>query len=124
MKFPSHQARERLLPGFFLGRALASHGVRAVAIIVLALLGSADRAAATDDQTRPYWSFRFAPCNDDTVAGLVGRRVDDALTQVRGMRLMAVRVLDRWTAVNYEVVPERLTMVVHDNGVVVRAFCR
>jgi hypothetical protein len=90
----------------------------------LALLGNADRAAATDDQTRPYWSFRFAPCNDDKVAGLVGRRVDDALTQVRGMRLMAVRVLDRWTSVNYEVVPERLTMVVHDNGVVVRAFCR
>jgi len=40
------------------------------------------------------------------------------------MRLLAVRVLDRWTGVNYEVVPERLTLVVHDNGVVVRAFCR
>ena len=84
---------------------------------------SAPARAEVDEALRP-WSFRYQPCQDDKVAGLVGRTVQDALKEVRGMRLMAVRVLDRWTPVNLEVVPERLTLVVHDNGVVVRAFCR
>jgi hypothetical protein len=88
-------------------------------------LGAGDALAqhAADEAFKP-WSFRYGKCLDERVAGLVGRTVDDALKQVRPMRLVAVRVLDRWTGVNLEVVPERLTLVVHDNGVVVRAFCR
>jgi len=94
------------------------------AVLLLGLAaGSPVRAEPVDEALQP-WSFRYQPCVDDKVAGLVGRTVQDALKQVRGMHLMAVRVLDRWTPVNFEVVPERLTLVVHDNGVVVRAFCR
>ncbi len=94
------------------------------ALVVLALsVGDAAQATPVHEGLKP-WAFRFNPCQDDKVAGLVGRRVDDAVRQARAMRLLAMRVLDRWTAVNLEVVPERLTMVVHDNGVVVRAFCR
>jgi hypothetical protein len=107
----SHTAREPRSRAFFWAALLAG----------LMLAGSAN---ATDDQSRPYWTFLYRPCQDSKVAGLVGRKLDDALARVRPMRLLAVRVLDRWTWVNYEVVPERLTMVVHDNGVVVRAFCR
>lgn len=93
------------------------------ALVLLGLGRGAPARAEIDEAERP-WSFKFKPCQDDKVAGLVGRTVQDALKEVRGMRLMAVRVLDRWTPVNLEVVPERLTLVVHDNGVVVRAFCR
>jgi hypothetical protein len=92
-----------------------------LAILALTVAGEAQ---ATHDQMRPWWTFRAGKCGNDRVAKLVGMRVDDALKDVRQMRLLAVRVLDRWTAVNLETVPERLTMVVHDNGVVVRAFCR
>ena len=90
---------------------------------LLILHASAPARAEVDEALQP-WSFRFQPCQDDKVAGLVGRKLDDALARARPMRLLAVRILDRWTMVNFEVVPERLTMVVHDNGVVVRAFCR
>ena len=107
-------AREPRSRAFFLA---------ALAILLLALHVSAPARAEVDEALQP-WSFRYQPCQDDKVAGLVGRTVQDALKEVRGMRLMAVRVLDRWTPVNLEVVPERLTLVVHDNGVVVRAFCR
>jgi hypothetical protein len=111
---PKPNAREPRSRAFFWSAGLAA----------LLLAGSVGEAGATHDQQRPIWDFKYRPCRNDQVAGLVGRRVDDALAKVRDMRLLAVRVLDRWTWVNYEVVPERLTMVVHDNGVVVRAFCR
>ena len=111
MKPPSRTARELRSRAFFWA-----------ALTGLLLIGGA--AQATDDQSRPWWTFRYNACRDDKVAGLVGRKLDDVLTTVRPMRLLAVRILDRWTWVNYEVVPERLTLVVHDNGVVVRAFCR
>ena len=107
----THFAREPRSRAFFCGALLAG-------------LLVASAAHAVDEQERPSWTFRFRACQDDKVAGLVGRKIDDALARVRPMRLLAVRVLDRWTWVNFEVVPERLTMVVHDNGVVVRAFCR
>jgi hypothetical protein len=107
----SHSARELGSRAFFWSALLG----------VLMFAGS---AVATEDQERPAWDFHYRPCRDDQVATLVGRRVDDAIAHARDMHLMAMRVLDRWTWVNFEVVPERLTMVVHDNGVVVRAFCR
>ena len=95
------------------------------ALLGLVLAGLlAPTARATEEQERPAWDFKYRPCRDADVAGLVGRRLEDALEKVRAMRLMTVRVLDRWTWVNFEAVPERLTLVVHDNGVVVRAFCR
>ena len=111
MKRLSRSARERRSRAFFCAALLGG----------LLIAGA---AGATEEQSRPAWTFRYRPCRDEQVAGLVGRKLDDALAQVRPMRLLAVRVLDRWTMVNFEVVPERLTLVVHDNGVVVRAFCR
>jgi hypothetical protein len=111
VKSPSHAAREPRSRAFFWSALLAG-------------LLVTNAAQAIDEQERPWWTFRYNACQDAKVAGLVGRKVDDALARVRPMRLLAVRVLDRWTMVNFEVVPERLTMVVHDNGVVVRAFCR
>ena len=107
-----HSARELRSRAFFLAAAL-----------LLGLGAGAADAAQIHDGLRK-WSFRNGACRNDLVGPLVGRTVQDALSQVRPMQLMAVRVLDRWTPVNLEVVPERLTMVVHDNGVVVRAFCR
>jgi hypothetical protein len=109
-----HIAREPLSRAFF----------SAAVLLGVLIAGLAGEARAIEDQERPAWTFRYRPCRDAQVAGLVGRKIDDALAKVRPMRLLAVRVLDRWTWVNLEVVPERLTMVVHDNGVVVRAFCR
>jgi hypothetical protein len=100
-----------------------SRAVFLCALGLAAALAGAASAAPVDEGLKP-WAFRYGKCQDDKVAGLVGRTVDDALKQVRPMRLMAVRVLDRYTPVNLEVVPERLTLVVHDNGVVIRAFCR
>jgi hypothetical protein len=85
---------------------------------------AADAAPIHSGQRRPWASFLYGECKDERVGRIVGMIVQDALADVRPLRLMAIRVLDRWTAVNLEVVPERLTMVVHDNGVVVRAFCR
>ena len=106
-------ARERCSRAFFLAAAL-----------LLGLSAGVAEARPIHDSLRT-WSFRYGKCQDDKVAGLVGRLAPDALEQVRKMNLMAVRVLDRWTPVNLEVVPERLTLVVHDyQGVVVRAFCR
>ena len=93
--------------------------------LALTLVASAASAAEIDNgQRRPWAGFLYGECRDDRVGRTVGMTVQDALKDIKPLRLMAVRVLDRWTPVNYEVVPERLTMVVHDNGVVVRAFCR
>lgn len=36
----------------------------------------------------------------------------------------SIRVLDGFAPVNYEVVPNRLTLVIRKDGVVSRAFCR
>jgi hypothetical protein len=109
-------------PLFQTARERRSRAFFWAALVGLLLVGG--QAQATEEQERPWWTFRYGACQDAKVAGLVGRKVDDALAKVRAMNLMAVRVLDRWTVVNFEVVPERLTLVVHDNGVVVRAFCR
>ena len=95
------------------------------ALLALTLGASAASAAEIDNgQRRPWAGFLYGECRDDRVGRIVGMRVQDALKDIKNLRLMAVRVLDRRHVVNYEVVPERLTMVVHDNGVVIRAFCR
>src|SRR5258708_14908299 len=106
---PAREPRSRAL---FLATAL-----------LLGLGAGAADAAGVHDSLRK-WSFRNGACRNDLVGGLVGRTVQDALSQVRPMQLMAVRVLDRWTPAHLHVVPERLTMGVHDNGGVVRAFGR
>jgi hypothetical protein len=93
------------------------------AALLIGGAGAADAAQLHDELVRP-WAFRHRACLDDKVADLAGRTVPDALARVRPMNLVAVRVLDRWTPVTLERVPERLTLVVHDNGVIVRAFCR
>jgi hypothetical protein len=95
------------------------------ALLLLAFgVAAVDAAPIHNGQRRPWASFLYGECRDDRVGQVVGMIVQDALKDIKPLRLMAVRVLDRWTPVNLEVVPERLTMVVHDNGVVVRAFCR
>jgi len=55
---------------------------------------------------------------------LVGLEREAAFKKVGEMRLMMVRVLHWRQPVNYEVVPERLTLVMSDTGQVVKAFCR
>lgn len=69
-------------------------------------------------------AYRYAPCLDAKVAPLVGLSREDALQKVRGMNLMQFRVLALESPVNYERVPERLTLIVTAAGKVQRAFCR
>lgn len=69
-------------------------------------------------------AYRYAPCLDAKVAPLVGLSREDALKKVRGMNLMQFRVLALESPVNYERVPERLTLIVTAAGKVQRAFCR
>lgn len=69
-------------------------------------------------------AYRFAPCLDAKVAPLVGLSREEALRKIRGMNLMQFRVLALESPVNYERVPERLTLIVTAAGKVHRAFCR
>lgn len=93
-------------------------------LLCLAVPASVPAEAKIYDHSKPWWTFRSKKCQDEPAAALVGMKLDDAMKTVRLQRLFAIRVLDRWTRVNLETVPERLTIVVHDNGVIVRAFCR
>lgn len=69
-------------------------------------------------------TIRRSPCVDAKVAPLVGLDRVEALKRVRKMNLLALRILDPLSPVNYEVYPERLTLVIDPDGRVGRAFCR
>jgi hypothetical protein len=72
---------------------------------------------------RPF-AHKFQACRDKTMQTLVGLQREAAFKKVGEMRLMMVRVIHWRQPVNYEVVPERLTLVMSDTGQVVKAFCR
>ncbi len=75
------------------------------------------------DNLRPH-AYLFRPCIDTSARLLVGMQREPALAKVRQMDLMQVRILHPQTIVNFESVPERLTLVIDDFGTVLRAFCR
>jgi hypothetical protein len=67
---------------------------------------------------------RFQPCQDKPMQTLVGLDRDKALKKVRDMKLMQVRLMHWRQPVTYEVLPQRLTLVLNDSGQVLRALCR
>jgi hypothetical protein len=86
-------------------------------------LFSADTALAMNDASKPF-SFRFTPCRDQEVGRFVGQDKSVALSEMRTGRFRLFRLLSFDAPVNFEVEPDRLTLVVNDNGQVIRAFCR
>ena len=70
------------------------------------------------------WSYRYHPCADSEVKGLVGKPREQALAEIKGMKMKTVRVLAPSTPVLTAPDPERLTVVIAPNGIVTRAFCR
>jgi hypothetical protein len=95
----------------------------AALLAVIVTAGLAGPAAGVHDATLPF-QFRFAPCRDEDVARFVGQPSTRVLAEVKSMNLRTHRLLHRHSPVNFEVVPERLTLVVDERAVVVRAFCR
>ena len=98
-----------------------SHLLLALAVLA-PLTAQATDLPPNDDLRNRAW--RYKPCRDTEVAKLVGQSRLDALKKVRGMGLMVVRILSPTAPVTYEVFPERLTLVIADDGFVLRAFCR
>lgn len=92
-----------------------------LSIFVPVAAGATDLPPNDDLRNR---AWRYKPCRDKEVAKLVGQSRLDALKKVRGMGLMVVRILSPTAPVTYEVFPERLTLVIADDGLVLRAFCR
>lgn len=70
------------------------------------------------------WQFYYGKCTDGFVHRLVGMNKRRALATVDKMNLTSYRLLDPGEPVNFEVIPSRLTMVIGDNGIIQRAFCR
>lgn len=107
-----------------------SRGLRPRLFLALLLaLGAANPAGATGDiqpNRELYQSptIKRQPCIDAKVGKLVGVERVEALKRARKMNLLAIRILDPLSPVNYEVYPERLTLVIDPNGIVARAFCR
>jgi hypothetical protein len=93
-----------------------------IALSAAALL-SAGAAEAMNEPSKPF-AFRFATCRDQEVARFIGQDKSVALTELRTARFRLFRLLSYQTLVNLEVEPDRLTLVVNDDGQVIRAFCR
>ncbi|MDI9348499.1 MAG: hypothetical protein QM537_00680 [Candidatus Symbiobacter sp.] len=66
----------------------------------------------------------YHKCQNKEVANFVGQNKAKVLAQVKTMNFRTLRVLDGTAPVNYEFVPDRLTLVISQNGVVTRSFCR
>ncbi|MCX8505310.1 MAG: hypothetical protein ORN98_01675 [Alphaproteobacteria bacterium] len=66
----------------------------------------------------------FQSCDNGDVKKFIGKDRKSVLSEVRKMNLRTLRVLDLTAPVNYEFVPDRLTLVISDQGVVTRSFCR
>ncbi len=84
---------------------------------------AADAAFAMNEASRPF-SFRFAQCRDQEVGRYIGQDKSVALSDMRIGRFRLFRVLSHQSLVNYEVEPDRLTLVVNEDGQIIRAFCR
>ncbi|MCX8506613.1 MAG: hypothetical protein ORN98_08375, partial [Alphaproteobacteria bacterium] len=66
----------------------------------------------------------FSNCDNADVKKFIGKDRKEVLAEVRKMNLRTLRVLDMTAPVNYEFVSDRLTLVVSDQGIVKRSFCR
>jgi hypothetical protein len=87
------------------------------------LLLTAGEAHAINEASRPF-TFRFAACRDQDVGRYIGQDKSVALGEMRTAHFRAFRLVSYKSLVNYEVEPDRLTLVVNDDGQVIRAFCR
>jgi len=87
------------------------------------VLLSTSAAQAMNEPSKPF-AFRFATCRDQEVGRFIGQDKSVALTEMRTARFRLFRLLSYQTLVNLEVEPDRLTLVVNDDGQVIRAFCR
>lgn len=122
-------------PGASPGRFRMSGRLAALALSVVGLAAAAPPTPAVPPAALPAppgpasesdraWAFRYAACDDAKVAPLVGQPKEAAIAKVKTMNLRVVRMLYPTTVVTYEVVPQRLTLVIGNDGVVARAFCR
>jgi hypothetical protein len=98
--------------------------VRALLLSALALHGAEARAAQAESPPPDPWAYRYHACSDAEVGALVGKPREDALAKIKGMNLKSLRVLAPDSRVLTAPDPQRLTMVIADNGIVTRAFCR
>jgi hypothetical protein len=90
----------------------------------MALIGvSSVPVQALNEPTRPF-GFRYASCRDAEVARFIGQDKIEVLQEVRTARFRLFRLLSFQSLVNLEVEPDRLTLVVNDDGQIIRAFCR
>jgi len=80
-------------------------------------------ALALSEGNRPF-TFRFAPCRDQEVGKYIGQDKSVALNDLKTARYRLFRLVGHLALVNLEVEPDRLTLVVNDDGQVIRAFCR
>lgn len=94
-----------------------------VLVAAVCLLLAVPAWAEMGDEMRAR-RFKFQKCRDEAVGKLVGMPREAALKRVRDMRLMQVRILDPGAPVNFEVMSERLTLVIGPDDVIWRAFCR
>ena len=66
----------------------------------------------------------FHPCDNNEVREFIGKDRAEVLKQLKTLNLRTIRVLDGMAPVNFEFVPDRLTLVLSERGKVTRAFCR
>ena len=83
---------------------------------------------ATPEDRQPSFT-KTKPCYDSEVARYVGKNRREVLREIttlanQSIGFASLRVLDGFAPVNYEVVPNRLTLVIRKDGIVSRAFCR
>ncbi|MDI9408559.1 MAG: hypothetical protein QM523_04875 [Candidatus Pacebacteria bacterium] len=83
---------------------------------------------ATPEDRLPHFS-KTMDCVDSEVAHYVGKYRLPVLRELaaianQGHGYASIRVLDGRAPVNYEVVANRLTLVVGADGYITRAFCR
>lgn len=102
---------------------LSPSRLAAVIALCAAALANPAPAQAMNEPTKPF-AFRFAPCRDQEVGRFIGQDKSVALAEIRTARFRLFRLLSHQSLVNFEVEPDRLTLVVNDDGQIIRAFCR
>ena len=114
----------------WLSRGVQS-GLPCLALIVFFGMMSAQQVNAVADglgtpatRAKNVIPGRFHMCDNEEVGKFVGKDRVAVLATIKKMNLRTLRVLDGNAPVNFEVVPDRLTLVLSDRGVVTRSFCR
>ena len=106
------------------------HGLPCLVFMICgAFVGASQAFAASDFLGTPETRAKnipgnFQACDNSDVKKFIGKDRKSVLSEVRKMNLRTLRILDLMAPVNYEFVPDRLTLVISDQGVVTRSFCR